>query len=51
MIGSLLFEVAKNYGKTLLVVTHDMDLAARGETLYKLEDGVLKKMKIDGARK
>lgn len=51
MIGSLLFEMAKNYGKTLLVVTHDMDLAARGETLYKLEDGVLKKMKIDGARK
>ena len=51
MIGSLLFEVAKNYGKTLLVVTHDMDLAARGETLYKLEDGVLKKMEIDGARK
>ena len=42
MIGELLFEVAKNYGKTLLVVTHDMDLAARGETLYKLEDGILK---------
>lgn len=51
MIGGLLFEVAKQYGKTLLVVTHDMDLAARGETLYKLEDGVLKQMEIDGARK
>ncbi len=44
MIGELLFEVAKNYGKTLLVVTHDMDLAARGETLYKLENGVLRKV-------
>lgn len=51
MIGELLFQVAKNYGKTLLVVTHDMDLASRGETLYKLEDGVLKKMEIEGARK
>lgn len=50
MIGELLFQVAKNYGKTLLVVTHDMDLASRGETLYKLEDGVLKKMEIEGAR-
>lgn len=51
MIGELLFQVAKNYGKTLLVVTHDMDLASRGETLYKLEDGVLKKIEIEGARK
>lgn len=51
MIGELLFQVAKNYDKTLLVVTHDMDLASRGETLYKLEDGVLKKMEIEGARK
>lgn len=50
MIGELLFQVAKNYGKTLLVVTHDMDLASCGETLYKLEDGVLKKMEIEGAR-
>lgn len=44
MIGELLFDVAKDYGKTLLVVTHDMDLAARGETLYKLEKGVLRKV-------
>lgn len=46
MIGELLFKVARSYNKTLLLVTHDMDLASKGDVLYKLEEGVLKQLTI-----
>lgn len=43
MIGDLLFDMARRYGKTLLLVTHDMELAKKGQSLYELKDGVLHK--------
>ncbi len=41
MIGSLLFDMTRRYGKSLLLVTHDMDLAKKGDVLYQMKDGVL----------
>ena len=43
MIGDLLFDMARRYEKTLLLVTHDMELAKKGQSLYELKDGVLHK--------
>ena len=43
MIGDLLFDITGRYQKTLLLVTHDMDLAKKGQSLYELKDGVLLK--------
>ena len=43
MIGDLLFDMARHYEKTLLLVTHDMELAKKGQSLYELKDGVLHK--------
>ncbi|GMO49492.1 MAG: ABC transporter ATP-binding protein [Treponemataceae bacterium] len=41
MIGGLLFSLAANYNKTLILVTHDKDLASKAKTLYRLKDGRL----------
>ena len=41
MIGDLLFDMASRYDKTLLLVTHDMELAKKGSRLLELKDGVL----------
>lgn len=41
MIGGLLFDLAERYQKTLLLVTHDMELAQKGSRLFELKDGVL----------
>ena len=43
MIGDLLFDIASRYGKSLLLVTHDMDLAKKGSSIYEMKDGVLVK--------
>lgn len=43
MIGDLLFDICGRYQKTLLLVTHDMDLAKKGQSLYEMKDGVLLK--------
>ncbi len=40
-IMTLLLDVAKNHGKTLLVVTHDTKLAQRGDRILWLRDGQL----------
>ncbi len=41
IVEELLFELVSNHGKTLLMVTHDIDLAARADVHLKLENGKL----------
>ena len=41
MVAELLYESAEKWGKTLLVVTHDANLAARASSRYTLENGLL----------
>ena len=41
MIGDLLFSMVEKYKKTLLLVTHDMKLAEKGDVCYKIVDGKL----------
>jgi predicted ABC-type transport system involved in lysophospholipase L1 biosynthesis ATPase subunit len=38
-VAELLFELAKKHGKTLVVVTHDERVAARGDLRVHLEAG------------
>ena len=41
-IGSLLFSMADKYKKTLILVTHDMKLASRGDKQFRIVEGRLK---------
>ena len=41
MIGELLFSVVDKYKKTLLLVTHDMKLAKKGDLCYSIRNGAL----------
>lgn len=41
MIGNLLFSMTDKYNKTLILVTHDMNLASKGEHIYSIKDGRL----------
>lgn len=41
LIGDLLFSMADRYHKTLILVTHDMNLAAKGDLRYFVHDGAL----------
>ncbi|MCR5605532.1 MAG: ABC transporter ATP-binding protein [Treponema sp.] len=41
MIGNLLFSMADLYKKTLILVTHDMELAKKGDSIYSIKDGHL----------
>jgi len=41
MIGELLFSMAEKYKKTLVLVTHDMALASKGDKIYSIKDGML----------
>lgn len=40
-VGELLFSMAERYDKTLILVTHDMNLAARGNVRYFIRGGKL----------
>ena len=40
-VGQLLFSLSRNWGKTLILVTHDMNLASGGERQFFIEDGKL----------
>ena len=44
MIGDLLFSVVEKYKKTLLLVTHDMNLAKKGDTCYTIKNARLEKV-------
>ncbi|MBP5519995.1 MAG: ABC transporter ATP-binding protein [Treponema sp.] len=41
-IGELLFSMAERYKKTLILVTHDMKLASRGDKQFRIVEGRLK---------
>ncbi|MCR4735391.1 MAG: ABC transporter ATP-binding protein [Treponema sp.] len=41
MIGDLLFSMVEKYNKTLLLVTHDLKLAEKGDICYKIREGKL----------
>ncbi|MDO4506305.1 MAG: ABC transporter ATP-binding protein [Spirochaetales bacterium] len=41
LIGDMLFSLSEKYGKTLVLVTHDMNLAAKGDVRYSIEGGAL----------
>lgn len=40
-IGDLLFKMVEQYNKTLVLVTHDMNLAKKGDHIYSIKDGKL----------
>ncbi len=41
LIGKLLFNMADKYAKTLVLVTHDMELAKSGSAILTIKDGKL----------
>ena len=41
-IGDLLFSLSDKYKKTLILVTHDMKLAEKGDKLFRIVEGHLK---------
>ena len=43
LIGNLLFSMADKYKKTLVLVTHDLNLAKKGDVIYRIIDGGLQK--------
>lgn len=42
-IGDLLFSMVDKYNKTLVLVTHDMNLAKKGDAIYSIKNGKLEK--------
>ena len=43
-VGDMLFSLADRYKKTLILVTHDKNLASCGDCSYELKNGVLVKV-------
>lgn len=41
LIGDMLFTMADRYKKTLILVTHDMNLASKGDVRYFIQNGAL----------
>ena len=41
LIGELLFSMVDKYKKTLILVTHDMTLASKGDRIYSIKYGTL----------
>ncbi|WP_294427880.1 ABC transporter ATP-binding protein [uncultured Treponema sp.] len=48
MIGELLFSMADKYQKTLLLVTHDINLAKKGDLCYSIKNGRLEPYDLNG---
>ncbi|MBQ9238374.1 MAG: ABC transporter ATP-binding protein [Treponema sp.] len=46
-ISDLLFSLVQRYQKTLILVTHDRQLAARGEQCYTIVDGRLERCTVE----
>lgn len=45
-VGNLLFSLSEKYGKTLILVTHDMNLSSKGQIKYSIENGQLQELEI-----
>ncbi|WP_407400357.1 ABC transporter ATP-binding protein [Treponema sp.] len=41
LIGDMLFSLSEKYRKTLVLVTHDMNLASKGDVCFAIEGGTL----------
>ena len=48
MIGDLLFSMVDKYKKTLLLVTHDLNLAKKGDLCYSIKKGMLESVSLKG---
>ena len=48
LISQLLFSMVEKYNKTLLLVTHDMKIAEKGDFIYHIKDGKLELVKCCG---
>ena len=48
LISQLLFSMVEKYNKTLLLVTHDMKIAEKGDFIYHIKDGKLELVKGSG---
>ena len=48
LISQLLFSMVEKYNKTLLLVTHDMKIAEKGDFIYHIKDGKLELVKSSG---
>lgn len=44
-VGELLFSLSREQGKTLVLVTHDMNLASKGQVRYCIENGRLSEVR------
>ena len=48
LISELLFSMVEKYNKTLLLVTHDIKIAEKGDFIYHIKDGKLELVKAAG---
>lgn len=48
LISELLFSMVEKYHKTLLLVTHDMKIAEKGDFIYRIKNGKLELVKALG---
>ena len=48
LISELLFSMVEKYNKTLLLVTHDMKIAEKGDFIYRIKEGRLELVKGAG---
>lgn len=48
LISQLLFSMVEKYNKTLLLVTHDIKIAEKGDFIYHIKDGKLELVKGSG---
>ena len=48
LISQLLFSMVEKYNKTLLLVTHDIKIAEKGDFIYHIKDGKLELVKRSG---
>lgn len=46
LIGDLLFSVSEKHGKSLILVTHDMNIASCGDVCYSIENGRLEEVSV-----
>ncbi len=42
IVENLLFELVRTLGRTLILVTHDLELAGKADVMYTLEHGILR---------
>lgn len=48
LIGDLLFSMVEKYNKTLILVTHDLSLASKGDKCFKIVNGRLEETRPGG---